>query len=121
MKGTCAAPVASEGPTCLNCPPSSAAAICPPVAAVSKYGLFTAFGRKATLSAPCADAAGTIVVRANANAAAQPYARVDTCCILICVPPLGSCQGQAVSHRRRTINKRGYRAASSSGLGADGT
>src|SRR5947209_18551329 len=105
MKGTCAAPVASDGPTCLNCPPSSAAAICPPVAAVSKYGLFTAFGRKATLSAPCADAAGTIVVRANANAAAQPYARVDTCWMLICVPTHGSCQEQPISHQQRTNNE----------------
>src|SRR5438105_7763563 len=50
MKGICAAPVASDGPTCLNCPLSAEAASWPPDAATSKYGLFTAFGRNAMLS-----------------------------------------------------------------------
>src|SRR5437588_8160864 len=49
MNGICAAPVASEGPTCLNCPLSAVAASWPPDAATSKYGLLTAFGRKAML------------------------------------------------------------------------
>src|SRR6187397_609860 len=49
MNGTWAGAEASDGPTCLNLPPSAAAAFLPPLAAVSKYGLLTAFGRKATL------------------------------------------------------------------------
>src|SRR5450631_4193811 len=54
MNGTWAAPVAVDGPTCLNCPPNSPAACIAPVAAVSKYGLLTCLGRNATLSvAPC--------------------------------------------------------------------
>ena len=51
MNGICAAPVASDGPTCLNCPLNAVAASWPPDAATSKYGLLTAFGRKAMLRA----------------------------------------------------------------------
>src|SRR5262245_5777956 len=46
MNGICAAVVDSVEPICLNCPPSSVAAFCAPVAAASKYGLLIAFGMK---------------------------------------------------------------------------
>src|ERR1700674_1914207 len=61
MKGTWAAPVASEGPTCLNVPLSAVAASCPPDAATSKYGLLTAFGRKAMLSVTVAVPDGVLL------------------------------------------------------------
>src|SRR5437868_10478927 len=49
MNGTCAAALAEDGPTCLNCPFRSLAACCPPVAAVSKYGLLTCLGTNTML------------------------------------------------------------------------
>src|SRR5947209_19439182 len=49
MNGTCAAALAEDGPTCLNCPLRSLAACCPPEAAVSKYGLLICLGRNTTL------------------------------------------------------------------------
>src|SRR5712671_2307576 len=49
MNGTCAAALAEDGPTCLNCPLRSLAACCPPEAAVSKYGLLTCLGTNTML------------------------------------------------------------------------
>src|SRR5947209_7851038 len=49
INGTCAAALAEDGPTCLNCPLRSFAAFCPPEAAVSKYGLLICLGRNTML------------------------------------------------------------------------
>src|SRR5947209_4621672 len=49
IKVTWSAALAVDGPTCLNDPFSSVAAFIPPLAAVSKYGLLMALGRKTTL------------------------------------------------------------------------
>src|SRR5436305_15304757 len=49
MNDTCAAALAADGPTCLNCPLRSLAACCPPEAAVSKYELLTCFGTNTML------------------------------------------------------------------------
>src|SRR5216683_7729434 len=51
INGTWAAALALVGPTCLKLPFESLAAFCPPVAAVSKYGLLIALGKKAMFSA----------------------------------------------------------------------
>src|SRR5712692_4935430 len=52
MKGTCAAALAEDGPTCLNCPLRVVAASCPPLAAVSKYGLLICLGTNTILRLP---------------------------------------------------------------------
>src|SRR5579884_3823848 len=49
INGTCAAALAEDGPTCLNCPFRSFAAFCPPAAAVSKYGLLICLGKNTML------------------------------------------------------------------------
>src|SRR5438874_9992874 len=49
MKGTCAAALAEDGPTCLNCPLRDVAASLPPEAAVSKYGLLICLGTNTML------------------------------------------------------------------------
>src|SRR5579859_547596 len=52
MNGTCAAALAEDGPTCLNCPLREVAASWPPLAAVSKYGLLICLGTKTMLRLP---------------------------------------------------------------------
>src|SRR5437016_3974222 len=72
MYGTWAAPLASDGPTCLKVPPSVLAASWPPEAATSKYALFTCFGRKAMLSLLLVDEELLLPPQAASNMAAAP-------------------------------------------------
>src|SRR2546429_11224 len=112
MNGTCAAPVASDGPTCLNWPPSSAAAFFAPFAAVSKYGLLTAFGKKATFSAPCATPVdGMNALAASPNDMATASARRKMLeGYIVCILLRQACRAERVLAPRVTDSARPVRA-----------